>query len=81
MSGAKWTYTTKRKPARKPRYQVATLLWVGDRCATAVPDGNTRHVDVIVPNGLWVFPGNRVALTRYPYGWVVVGGWIREARR
>lgn len=27
-----------------------------------------------VPNGLWLFPGNRVALYRYPTGWAVVGG-------
>jgi hypothetical protein len=62
-----------RRQPTKPRYRNATVIQVRDRTATVRADGGA-HLDVQVPNGLWLWPGNRVALARYPQGWVAVGG-------
>jgi hypothetical protein len=77
MAGSKWTYPYARRQRKASRYTFAILTWVGDRVATATLDTGPK-VDVVVPNGLWVFPGNRVALFRYPDAWTVVGGVTQQ---
>ena len=55
--------------------QAGTLTWAGDRVGTARADDGAT-LDVIIPNGLWPVAGQRVALCRYPGGWVVTGVWV-----
>lgn len=74
-----------RAPSRGSRYRYASVTWAGDRQATvnadAAGDAGMQRLDVIVPNGMWLTPGARVALTHYPDGWVVVGLMVDHARR
>lgn len=62
-------------PPRRTR--VATLTWVDDRAGRARTDDG-ESLDVIIPNGLWPQSGDRIALVRYPDGWVVIGRWVRR---
>lgn len=72
-------YRPRGSADRRGRYRMAVLTWVGDRVATALlHDG--QSLDVIVPNGMWVFAGNRVVLVPYPGGWVVAAGVTAQAR-
>ena len=67
----------KRLDARpgQPVLASGTLTWSGDRNGTACLDRG-GSVDVVLPNALTGLPtGTRIALTRYPDGWVVVGWW------
>jgi hypothetical protein len=64
-------YLRDRKPKPKPRYRLATLLMTRDRFAYARADDGDL-VKVVIPNGMWPSSGDRVALFRYPDGWVAV---------
>lgn len=74
---SRWTADTHRRKATRrgrggPAYRRGTLTWCGDRDGIVrTDDGHT--LDVIIPNGLWPPAGARVALTKYPDGWVVAG--------
>jgi hypothetical protein len=69
----------KRWPVRQI-YRYATLVWTdGDRAGRARMDADRTEVEVIIPNGMWSRVGTRIAMVRYPDGWVlakrvVVGG-------
>lgn len=60
-----------RRNPPQPRYRMGTLTWTADRHGTVRTDDG-ESVEVTIPNGLWCWTGNRVALYRYPSGWVAV---------
>ena len=69
-------------PPRPLPYLYATVAWFGDRVATVELDrvvaGSSPRLDVIVPSALVLLhPGDRVALVRYPQGYVVAGRIVR----
>jgi len=72
---------------RYPRLYPATIIYAGDRVGYArFDDGG--HVDVALPDVLWLRAGDRVLLFHYPTGWVAVQRMVigpplsyREGRR
>lgn len=64
--------SARRWPVRQV-YRFATLVWHdGDRHGRARCDNDNTEVDVIIPNGMWSRVGTRIAMVRYPEGWVMV---------
>lgn len=60
-----------RRPAGPPQLTAATIVEVNDRSGRARLDSD-GYVDVTLPDALWLRPGDRVMLFRYPTGWVAV---------
>jgi hypothetical protein len=62
-----------RLPRQFSITRMATVTWQdGDRHGLArCDDTASGHVEIIIPNGMWVRAGDRVELVRYPDGWVV----------
>lgn len=63
---------TRPQPASQPpQLTAATIVYAGDRVGYARTDAGA-HVDVDLPDALWLRIGDRVMLFHYPTGWVAV---------
>jgi hypothetical protein len=69
---------TLRDPNPDRQYPTATLVWSADRYGTAYTDGGAQ-IEVIIPGRLFCNTGDRVAMTRYPQGWVVIARYVFPA--
>lgn len=66
-------------PGKRRPYRLGTLIWLEDGKGSVRTDDGPI-LDVIIPKGMWVFVGNRVALYAYPEGWVIVAGVVNFVR-